>query len=285
MIDPFKSFRQGRGYTLVELMVGLFLSVFIVMMTVAYLVTSAKTFSVQTNEALIQENARFALDKISRIIREAGSDPSNSMLRELPPVFAQSHCSDNANRSNVATDLNDCTLDELSIGSDRLGIAKVIREGTKACDGSDILVATGQTVRVATVLWAADLDLDGIHSLYCQSYDIDAGIFVGRASPLVEGVDLIQFQFGVDLDIDGAIDQYQNQSLRKTQTSSAEQKPRLKAIRFAMLINPGSGIRRDQVVEDLSARTYQLLDGNAVTFNDELPRSVYSSTVMLPSVN
>jgi len=80
--NQLKKHASARGYTLVELMVGLLLSVFIVMMTIAYLVTSAKTFSVQTNEALIQENARFTLDALSRLIREAGSDPSNSLPTE-----------------------------------------------------------------------------------------------------------------------------------------------------------------------------------------------------------
>ena len=40
--NQLKKHASARGYTLVELMVGLLLSVFIVMMTIAYLVTSAK---------------------------------------------------------------------------------------------------------------------------------------------------------------------------------------------------------------------------------------------------
>ena len=289
MSTPLNTSIHTSGYTLVELMVGLFLSVFIVMMTIAYLITSAKTFSAQTNEALIQENARFALGEISRIVREAGSDPSNSLLSDLSPLFEEGRCAIDANRSNMATDSSDCTLDELSSGSDRLAITKAISEHATACDGSDILVEAGQTIRVATVLWSADIDQDGIRSLYCQSYNVDTSRFIGRAAPLIEGIDLVQFQYALDTDLDGAIDQYQNQEFRRAEilntTSKPKLKSKLKAIRFAILISPGSGVRRDQVVENSSPRSYQLLDGNEVTFNDRLPRSVYSSTVMLPSAN
>lgn len=291
--NQLKKHASARGYTLVELMVGLLLSVFIVMMTIAYLVTSAKTFSVQTNEALIQENARFTLDALSRLIREAGSDPSNSLPTELSPLFAQGRCALDANRSNVASDSNACTFDELSTGSDRLSITKAISSRATACDGSDILVEAGKSVLVATILWSGDIDQDGIRSLYCQSYNIDTHTFIGRAAPLIEGVDLVQFQYGLDTDMDGVIDQYQNQEFRRSQilqtksnsNLTSKLRPHAKAIRFAVLISPGSGLRRDQVVESSGARSYQLLDGDAVEFNDRLPRSVYSSTVMLPSSN
>ena len=110
---------------------------------------------------------------------------------------------------------------------------------------------------------------------------------------MIEGVDLVQLQYGLDTDMDGVIDQYQNQEFRRSQilqtksnsNLTSKLRPHVKAIRFAVLISPGSGLRRDQVVESSGARSYQLLDGDAVEFNDRLPRSVYSSTVMLPSSN
>ncbi len=277
-IARIKAVRMPQGYTLVELLVGLFLSLFIVAMTITYILTSAKTFTAQTNEALIQENARFAFDQLGQIIRGGGADPSNQMVAGYAPIFTGARCAATANRSNRASDAHPCTLAGLSQGSDRLAIATSVTAGARACDGSDIIVTAEQWRPIATVLWTADFDRDGVRSLYCQSLDLEGGDFIGLATPLVEGVELLQFEVGLDGDQNGALDHYVSASAFPEQDAA-----NVKTIRVALLMSPGSGVQMNKTAERLEERTYRLLDERTVAYTDGIPRSVYSTVVMLPS--
>ena len=63
--------KQG-GFTLVELMVGAVIGLFLIGGAISILVTSRQTYATVDDLSRIQENARFAIDLISRDIRMAG---------------------------------------------------------------------------------------------------------------------------------------------------------------------------------------------------------------------
>lgn len=281
---------KEQGFTLVELLVGLALSVFIVAVTVTYMTTSSRTFRVQTNESLIQENARFALEILTQNFRLAGLNPSNNFANDLAVVYADTKCpageaglADGDIGAAVCT--KDGANDTTDNNSDRIALDYMVDASKSAsavtvfgCNSHQITVPAGDEVRLASVFWSGDLDGDGVRSLYCQTYNLQTEQAEGTALPLVDGVDRLQFQYGVDSDNDGVIERYQSFSnLGAANTND------VRAIRVAMLLNGGANPDQNFDSEQQVNRSYSLLDAPASAFNDRELRQVYSTTVLIPN--
>jgi len=285
-----KKIGSQRGFTLVELMVGLVLSLFIIGVAITYMVTSARTFRVQTNETLIQENARFALDVLTQNFRLAGLNPSNNFANTLEVIYSGAKCP--ANESSTADDAagnTACTKDgadnAIDNNSDRIAIDYVADASRSAvaivvngCNSWPITVPARSEVRLASVFWSADIDGDGVRSLYCQTYNLDTETAEGVALPLIDGVDRVQFQYGVDNDNDGLIERYQSFT-----NLGAANSINVRSIRVAMLLNGGTNNDQNFDTELSAERTYTLLDAPVSTFDDQVLRQTYSTTVLIPN--
>lgn len=284
---------SSAGFTLVELLVGLFLSLVIGTLALTFMVSSAQSFKVQSNDSISNENARFVLELLSQNIRLAGLNPDNDFTFNLDVIYNGNLC---PNDESGITDGDNtaCTVDNLANQSDRFAIDFVATDANvvNACNGQTITVPTGTSVRLAYVFWVADLDAipDGIRSLYCQPIDLTAETPIGNPLPLVDGVDRLQVQYGVDvLDAagtsDGIIDRYQSYT---NLVAAAPANPTLvtrqvKTVRFAVLVNSGLA-NNDSNTEQPINTSYQLLDSPAIQINnDRILRQVYSSTVLLPN--
>ncbi len=64
--------KKGAGFSLVELMVAMLISLILIGAAAATWLTSKKTYTLQEDLGRIQENARFALEFIKYDIRMAG---------------------------------------------------------------------------------------------------------------------------------------------------------------------------------------------------------------------
>lgn len=279
------------GFTLVELLVGLLLSLTIGSLALTFMVSSTQSFKVQSNDSVSNENARFVLELLSQNIRLGGLNPDNDFTFNLDVIYNGNLC---PNTEAGISDGDDqaCTVDNLANQSDRFAIDFVTTEDITGCNGQAITVPTGSSIRVAYVFWVADLDdtPDGIRSLYCQPINLTTELPIGTALPLVDGVDRLQVQYGVDtLDAsgnsDGFVDRYQSYTnlVATSPTNPTLVTRQVKTVRFAILVNSGLADTESnsEVAEN---KTYQLLDGPAVTINnDQILRQVYSSTVMLPN--
>ncbi|EIJ33728.1 PilW family protein [Thiothrix nivea] len=88
--------------------------------------------------------------------------------------------------------------------------------------------------------------------------------------PLVNGVENIQFMYGMDDDANGSVDRYVNAS-----GVAAGEWQRVVSIKVGILVRS-----LDSILPAAQAQTYQVLDA-AVTFNDRFQRSVYSTVIYL----
>ncbi len=282
---------RSAGFTLVELLVGLFLSLTIGTLALTFMVSSSQSFRVQNNDSISNENARFVLEMLSQNIRLGGLNPNNDFTFNLDVIYNGNLCPNNENNISDGDD-QPCSVDELANQSDRFAIDFVTAQNINACNGQAVNVPTGESFRIAYVFWTADLDAtpDGIRSLYCQPINLTTETPIGNALALVDGVDRLQVQYGVDtLDAagnsDGIVDRYQSYA-NLVATSAANPTlatQQVKTVRFAILVNSGLA-NEDGTSERAEDKTYQLLDGPDVEIrNDQLLRQVYSSTVMLPN--
>jgi type IV pilus assembly protein PilW len=285
--------QNQKGFTLVELLVGLMLSVFIIGVAITYMLTSTRTFRVQTNETLIQENARFALDVLTQNFRLAGLNPSNNFDNALSVIYSGAKCpADESSTADNSAGNTACTKDGANNttdnNSDRIAIDYMIDASKSAaainvngCNSWPITVNAGSETHLASVFWSADIDGDGVRSLYCQTYNLDTETAEGVALPLIDGIDRIQFQYGVDSDDDGLVERYQSFT-----NLGAANSVNVRAIRVAMLLNGGTGANntgQNFDTELAAERAYTLLDAPVSSFTDQVLRQTYSTTVLIPN--
>lgn len=292
VIRNFPPLKTNQGFTLVELLIGLVLSLFIAGIALTYFVSSSKTFRAQTGESVVQENARFALESLSMNFRLAGMNPSNDFAASLDVIYKGTKCgSGEAGVNDNATGTAACTREgttgtgsSANPNSDRVAIDYIVDAGSSAtnltingCNGSPITVVAGSNVHLISNFWTADIDGDGVRSLYCQTINLDTGLAEGVAQPLIDGVDRMQVQYGVDVDENGIIERYQSL------TNLGANIKKVRAIRLALLINSGLGIETDTVTEEVVQRSYTLLDAPTENFTDWQFRNIYTTTVALPN--
>ena len=111
------------GFTLVELLVGLFVSLFILAGAVTFLITSSRTLVNQSSEDLIQENARFAFEIMSSNIRLAGLSQSTNLNVDSEGIFDNAICpigggTSDCNNNGLMYTLNGDDIDYDSVGFD-----------------------------------------------------------------------------------------------------------------------------------------------------------------------
>ena len=285
------------------ILVGLALSLFIVAVSITYLVSSSTTFKAQTNESIIQENARFALEIMTQHIRTAGSNPSNNGLAvNMDTIFTGAICQ--SGEAAGAGGTTSCTRDGVDAAnkfSDRLGLDFGMSFPGTTCSGQTVTPGVGQVVSMASVFWTADLDdpQDGVRSLYCQSFRYNTGTEVyeafGPAVPLVDGVERMQVQYGIDRDENGLIEAYKSY----TNLIKPPAKPYLpgektatqtvRVVRIAMLISSGLGTADTTLTGGLNANSekeathsYEMLDAPAEEFaDDQVLKQIFSTSVAI----
>ena len=287
---PCSERHQQMGFTIIELLVGMFLSTFIVGIALTYFVSSSQTFRVQTTESLIQENARFALDIITQNLRLEGLNPSNDvgLGQRIVTSFSTPLCED-METTAAALGTTNCTIDNLggnATASDRIAIA-YLQTGDPArsagqiielCNGATIVLLPGVTRAFLHVFWVAS-DANGIRSLYCRAFDLDRNTGVGNSVPLVNGIESLQFTYGVDVDNDQVVDRYEPFS------DAVANLQGIKNVRVAMLVSSGQSVVEDLNVEDTVENRRYNLAGTDIVYpgNDRQLRKIFTTTVLLPN--
>ncbi len=297
---PYRVSNRSSGFTLVELLVGIVLSLFVVGVTLMYMVSSAASFKAQSAESFIQENARFALDILSQEFRLSGLNPLNEYETELDVIYTGDVCG--ANESGVAANAKGsalCTRDGANDAnqnnSDRVAIDYAVTNPTTTCGGVDItasmISASDDQLGLASVFWTADLDnpKDGVRSLYCQTFTTEGGSPSALNAPiaLIDGIERMQVQYGVDENSDGAIDAYKSYTelIKSSPLNPSETTTKVRSIRYALLVGPGLYEGKDANTEKAETRKYSLLDAPDVVFSadDRLNRQIFSTTTLIPN--
>jgi len=278
---------SSSGYTLVELMIGLVVGLIVGTVAVTFMITSSRSLARQSAEDSVQENARFALEILASSVRLAGANSSpNPQTEPLSQgIFRTAICgtggNEDCNENNTVITAGVVGVNQTTSESDTLALEFISTNG-RTC--------TGQTIsgdqQVVTRFYVADEDSDGVSSLYCEvflaSLDLvsqNFDTYVNTAGiPLVEGVEMLQVQYGVDTDGSGRIDRYFDYD-----NVGADEFDDIKAIRLGLLVSnaqdEGSANLRTEIAE---SRTYTLFDGELMA-NDAVLRQVVSTTVFLPN--
>jgi len=159
----------------------------------------------------------------------------------------------------------------------------------------EAITCTGQTIsseRQIVQVYFVGVGDDGVSSLLCQAYEATLDFATQnfdthtKTSPdpvaLIDGVDMLQIQYGVDIDdtAAGTVDRYVTYS---NLAANAAWFDRVKAIKIGMILsNSQESATGNTNTEDRLQRTYTVLDGT-LTANDSILRRAITTTVFLPN--
>ncbi len=251
---------QQRGLTLIELMVALVISLLI--LAGLFTVYKSNQHANRLNEGLTrtQENGRFAIDFLSRDIRQAGFPANDANVQKF--LFDGS--------------LNDATVANNPYPSDILAL----RHGTTGLLTADCAGTTPGNVDTVNSMPNTTLNTYAIG---------DTGRLNNRGKPifalfcngteLVEGIENMQVLYGVDTDF--VRDYIANQYVTSAGVPDldGDNKPdwfRVVSLRIALLADSV-----DERASAPSSRTFNLLGVTIPAFADQKIRRVYTTTILI----
>jgi type IV pilus assembly protein PilW len=209
---------KQQGLTLVEVIISMTIGLLIVLASTALLMASRGGYTAGDESGRLDDAGRFALDNIARSVRQAGAA---SWSADRPPLRATDDMTPDIlgydSRSLTTTSLAiDTPLAKAINGSDILavrffgsgqgengdGIALNCAGFSK---GSPDTQADAENDRAWSIYYVAE-DATGEPELYCK-YNSKSG---WNAQAIVRGVESFQVLYGLDMDDDGAPEQYVN---------------------------------------------------------------------------
>ena len=275
--------KQQKGFTLVELMIALLLSLIVTYGIAQVLITSNQSSASSDGVSQAQETARFVMSFLGRQIRSAGldsitDDDNNTQavmgcdIAALSNVLPVPACSANSNAGATEATI---TVAAGAISGDVLAIAWIPPDGvTTDCTGATIIGFTpGDTI--VNVFGVGFDAASGTNSLICQGHLFDGvNVTSGTALAIANGVEAMHVLYGEATDplpANGA----RNIS-RYVDADNVADWERVYAIKIAIMTRSLSDI-----TNEVATKQYVMLDSGLYSFNDAVNRQVFSSTFTL----
>jgi type IV pilus assembly protein PilW len=276
-------FSRQQGFTLVEMMVSILISTIMIGVALTQLLGSRTLFALHEADARIGENARYALEVLSKNIRMASFvDINDGSQQRVTAQFYNGVCD--------ATNFSPCTADGATTNSDHFAIwYNPDNSNEVTCSGIALSNAAGLT-SVANVYYIGADANTAINGLRCRSYSIGAdntaSLIAGSDQVIIEGIDNMQVLYGVT---DGEFDSITPQRYISADTVNAiaanpalkDKWARVVAAKVALLVGTGFNDGTDQA----TSRNYQLADAPTITRNDGNRRKIFSATVAINNAN
>ena len=243
------------GFTLVELMVAMTLGMVLMIVISNVFVASKESYRTTEDMSRLQENARFAVTHLGRVLRMASyvDDPTQVSVTRTA-VFPIATLA-----AVTGTEGSGTTSDSVTVRYQGSADGTVFD-----CQGNQIV---GGAFAVARFHLAAAGDGSGTTSLYCDN--------TGTVGPvvadieLVQGVENMQLLYGDDTDGDGTANRYRVQS-------SVANLDNVVSVRIGLLMSTAN-----QVASATDTRTYNVIGTSIGPMSDKRVRRMYTTTIAL----
>lgn len=302
------SIKKTAGFTLIEVMITVLLSLMLTFATSQVLITSNKSASSTDGLSQAQETGRFVMSFLASHIREAGSDEivdlkdgevAGDPVTTIPFIDCYTH-TDLKNVDKVGIACSTDTNNGYAAGGafnagDHLAVAWVppvpldnsvppkedpslIRDctGVGGYAKNDIILNVFW-VQPPTLKDPADSNSTGTPgSLWCQGLTLKESKITRFNAPqsIATGIDAMHVLYGEAFDDLSGVDQLRN-TTKYVSAKNVQKWDHVYAVRVAILssASTGSGNAEDTV--------YQLLDSDTYTINDNITRQIFSTTYAL----
>ncbi len=216
------SVRQ-KGLTLVELMVALAISLLIVIAAASFFLNSSKTRETQEAVSLLQDNARYATEILTKSIEQTGyqnyawGSSGASVRREVAAPSDGEPDIRGYNNSAAGTSLNNGTHNSSTNRVNNSDTLVIRYQGSGVAPGDGSMIdCRGEPQAESSSLNARAYSIFEIRrdsatsepELRCKYYNTSTSLF--SAEKIVRGVETFQVMYGVDTDGDSYIDRWLN---------------------------------------------------------------------------
>lgn len=267
------------GFTLVELMITLVLSLLITYSIAQVLISSNQSSVTSDGYSQSGETGRFVMTYLANNIREAGLDsitdenattPAIIDCTTFPAFAAQGACS-----TDSSTGGNETNIDDDSRAGDRLSIAWIPPAGQELdCTGTGFGGFAAGDIIINSFWVQNDLTAGG-NSLYCQGFHFDGtNIVENNEQAIANGVEAMHILYGEatnPLPTTG-----ERNVSRYVPAGTVANWNQVYAIKVAILTRSITDVTNAQ-----STQPFTLLDSQPYSFNDAVNRQVFSTTFVI----
>jgi type IV pilus assembly protein PilW len=288
-----------RGFTLVELMITLVLSLLITYGIAQVLISSNQNSASSDGASQTQETARFVMSFVGRQIRGTGI---NSMTdRDVTSRTAMGCGVADLNANNACSFNNDAGATEANItvgpgvlSGDRLALSwippsialtypafslgdptPIFPSITTDCTGASFPGFAPNTMIINT-FWVSLDPLTQTNSLLCQGRlfnNVTSTVSAtGVAQVIANGVEAIHFLYGEATNVAS------DDVTRYVNANEVNDWNRVFAIKVSVMTRS-----LGDVTNSVSTKQYVMLDSDIYTFTDAINRQVFSSTFFIPN--
>ncbi|HZX15522.1 MAG TPA: PilW family protein [Pseudomonas sp.] len=280
---------RQRGFSLVELLVAFVISMLLLTGVIQVFFASKQTYASNEAASRLQENGRFALEFIAQSARHAGYvQPDNNADKPSPIAKpGDISCDSNNNEDDACSNDGDNAAADIWERSDRTSFIFQPRLGAddkrRDCNGNEIannnaLILNQFFIAPPSAITPPyDPTLHPPLTLNCRSLIFNSnskGAFIGVQSPLIEGIDALQIQYGLSeksSDLNNV-----SQYISAERVTALNKWSNVTAIRIAVLAN---SVERTN--PPTPARAYVLLDAAPIVIDDGRARQVFTTTIKL----
>ena len=270
--------KKQSGFTLVEIMVTAVIGLFLMASLMNLFITTNKSVALSDALSQNQESGRFAMEYLTRYIRQAGYSTSGSF-------YAPAILSNKSTRANLSIPDAISANNPANAYGDRIAIPYVT-DGTeiyRSCSGATF---PDEGQHLANVFWVSN-DPDTEFELRCRTYNYDSdtgGAWLdGAAVSIVNNVQSMEFQIGIsNTASDRTTSRYIN--LDTLDNDPALSLNQVRSYRIALLTTSQDELDANKVKTNSEERQYSILDGPVLTIDDGNLRQVFSNTIELPNM-
>ena len=190
--------RRIHGFGLIELMVGIVISLLVVLAITSMFLVQKKSYSTQDDLSRLQENARAMVQGLSGAFRMAGywdASTLNTFAADAGNGFAQDQIINGTNGTGAAGVAASDSFTVRFYGASNLASPPVADGSVVDCAGNSIDKDTMVTERFSIQ------DFDGVPSLACK-------VNAAAAIQLFPDVESMQILYGEDTDNDGSVNRF-----------------------------------------------------------------------------
>ncbi|MBB3012213.1 PilW family protein [Cupriavidus alkaliphilus] len=258
LIHARRARTRPRGFSLVELMVGMTLGLIASAAAGAAFLNAHAAYLAATDRVLIEERGQRALAILSTLLRQSGwpGEPASGMAgTDLPVVSGADNCGQPAVAAvpacgRAALGQSDALLVRFS-GSGLPAAPAQPDDTMTDCSGYPVAASTAGVAAAAPTAGYVAANLlyvaagaDGVPQLLCRYPARRNGLIDGSgwtSGALVRGVESLQLRYGVDMDQDGRPERFETASAIPALGEAAWQ--RVVAVQIAIAVRgdrPGS---------------------------------------------
>ena len=285
-----KLFSRNRGFTLIELMITLLLSLMIAYGISQVLISSNKSALTADGISQSQETGRFVMLYLEKHILKAGQDyispTGNDTLATPAFISCTTQNPDQCESEGTGGENQTTIVTPNIIHGDRLAISFVTRAGGELqdCTGSTTYmlgaVATPYQEKqiILNTFWVQFDATSNMNGLYCQGHLFDGINIIGSSSQqaIANGVEAMHFLYGEASDSLGPLS-YRNVT-KYVAADDVTNWNRVYAVRVSIMSRSITDATNSNTL-----RNYVLLDAEPYAMTDAINRQVFTTTFAIPN--